>query len=61
MYTLSQLPEVVQSFGGPAKKGGKSVRRHYRKRKSNRHVSNKKYSASRRVRRSGRVRRNRKN
>jgi len=52
-YLLSRLPE-----GRPAKKGGKSVRRHYRKRKSNRRVSNKKYSASRRVRR---VRRSRKN
>jgi hypothetical protein len=51
--------EVVTSEGGPATKGGKSVRRHYRKRKSNRRVSNKKYSAA--SRRSGRVRRSRKN
>lgn len=54
LYLLSRLPE-----GRPAKKGGKSVRRHYRKRKSNRRVSNKKYSSA--SRRSGRVRRSRKN
>jgi len=59
---LNKLPdsyyslEMVPSVGSPANKGGKSVRRHYRKRKSNRHVSNKKYSAA-----SRRVRRNRKN
>ena len=62
---LNKLPDSYYSFkvetsvGGPATKGGKSVRRHYRKRKSNRRVSNKKYSAA--SRRSGRVRRSRKN
>lgn len=57
-YSLSKL----QVEGAAAKRGGKSVRRHYRKRKSNRRRgSNKKYSASRgrRGRRSsGRTRKN---
>ncbi len=48
------------SPGGPARRGGRSIRSHYRKRKSSRHVSNKKYSMGRRGR-SRRVRRSRKN
>ena len=54
-YYLKQI-----SPGGAAIRGGRSIRSHYRKRKSSRHVSNKKYSMGRRGR-SRRVRRSRKN
>ena len=53
-YILAQ--DNDQSVGA-----GGSIRSHYRKRKSSRHVSNKKYSMGRRGSRRRRVRRSRKN
>jgi hypothetical protein len=53
-YSLSLPPQ-----GSAAKRGGKSVRSHYRKRKSSRHVSKKRYSVGRRGRGRGRSARSR--